>query len=342
MPFAVGAINSAAVMLVAFHQIGNPVLLALAGAEALLLIARLFTMRDPGRTTDGFFATGLAWALNQALLITLVVLSRDIPATIIVLASSLAAIGSIIGRNFAAPRYAMAQVLLIDLSFKASFSVLYPELLPLVILQSAMFVLMNIAMIEQQRRTTVHAVTAEIENRMQSRRDPLTGLLNRRGMEEAFDALRDGGASPALLYMDLDGFKQVNDGLGHRAGDVLLQEVARRVLATIGQDDVVCRLGGDEFLVLAIDGDADSIRHLASRLIVEVGAPYEVEPAVHARVGISIGAMAGDAKTGLATMMAIADKALYEAKATGKGRFVVHGHDMTVDRAIDTACRAAG
>ncbi|KQT87909.1 GGDEF domain-containing protein [Aurantimonas sp. Leaf443] len=318
-PFVLGALNSIAVILVAFHRIGDPIFLVLAAAEVLILAARLVTLRNKGMRTDAFFAVGLAWALNQAATITTVVLFHDIPTTIIVLASSLAAIGSIIGRNFAAPRYAMAQVLMIDLSFKASFGFLYPEFIPLIAIQGIMFVLMNMTMIEQQRRLTVRAITAEIESRTQSFRDPLTGLLNRRGLENAFERLRTKGVQPALLYLDLDGFKQVNDSLGHRAGDILLQQVSHRLTATVGPDAVACRLGGDEFLVLFQENGAEAVRHLGARLIVAIGTPYEIEPGALARVGVSIGATLGGSNADLTSMMVLADKELYAAKAAGKG-----------------------
>jgi len=334
-PFVVGMINSLAVILVAFYRIGDPVLLAPAFAEVLLLVARLAALRNPGVRTDAFFAVGLAWTLNQAMTITLIVLSRDIPMTVIVLASSLAAIGSIIGRNFAAPRYAMAQVLAIDLSFKASFGYLYPEFLPLVAAQAMLFVLMNVAMIEQQRRVTIRAITAEIESRTQSLRDPLTGLLNRRGLEGAYGRLTTKGLKPALLYLDLDGFKQVNDSLGHRAGDILLQEVGHRLTATVGQNALACRLGGDEFLVLCEDSRAEAVRHLGARLIVAIGTPFEIEPTVLARVNVSIGATVGGSATDLTTMMVLADKALYAAKMAGKGQCVLYGGGLAADHVED-------
>ncbi len=343
-PFVFGAVNSIAVILVAFYRIGDPVFLALVVAEMLLLALRLVALRTPGTRTDMFFAVGLGWALNQAVTLSLIVLSRDIPMTIVVLASGLAAIGSIIGRNFAAPRYAMAQVLMIDLSFKVSFGFLYPQFIPLIVVQGVLFVLMNFAMIEQQRRVTVRAITAELESRTQSFRDPLTGLINRRGLEGAFERLRGKGARPALLYLDLDGFKQVNDALGHHAGDILLQEVSRRLSAALLQDGVACRLGGDEFLVLCEDLSAEAVCLLGAHLIVAIGAPYEIEPAVLARVGVSIGAAVGDLDADLAAMMVQADRALYAAKAAGKGQCLLYGAGvMGIERpanlkAAETLC----
>ncbi len=322
-PFFLGAANSTAVLSVAFYRIGDPVFLVIIALEVMLLVARLAAIRTAERSKAPFFVVGLTWALTQAFTISLVVLSRDIPMTIIVLASSLAAIGSIIGRNFAAPRYAMTQVLLLDLSFKASFSFLYPEFLPLILCQTVLFFLMNLTMIEQQRSVTVRAIIAEIESRAQSFRDPLTGLLNRRGMERAFESLTVDGARPSLLFLDLDNFKQVNDGHGHRVGDLLLEEVGRRLTSTIGPDAVACRLGGDEFLILCKERTVQGIENLGTRLIASLSAPYDIGSMGTAHVGASIGAALGGKDADLTEMMVLADKALYGAKGNGKGQCVL-------------------
>ncbi len=322
-PFFLGAANSTVVLSVAFYRIGDPVFLVIIALEVMLLVARLAAIRTAERSKAPFFVVGLTWALTQAFTISLVVLSRDIPMTIIVLASSLAAIGSIIGRNFAAPRYAMTQVLLLDLSFKASFSFLYPEFLPLILCQTVLFFLMNLTMIEQQRSVTVRAIVAEIESRAQSFRDPLTGLLNRRGMERAFESLTVDGARPSLLFLDLDNFKQVNDGHGHRVGDLLLEEVGRRLTSTIGPDAVACRLGGDEFLILCKERTVQGIENLGARLIASLSAPYDIGSMGTAHVGASIGAALGGKDTDLTEMMVLADKALYGAKGNGKGQCVL-------------------
>ncbi|TDN85457.1 GGDEF domain-containing protein [Stakelama pacifica] len=324
--FVLAAVNSIAVLLVAFYRIGDPVLLALVGMEVALLAARLGALRVWSTRTDPFFVVGLAWAANQAAAIMAIVLSRDIAMTVIVLASSLAGIGGIIGRNFMAPRYAMAQVLMIDLSFKASFGYLFPQFLPLILCQGGMFVLLNKAMIKQHRRVTVRAIIAEIDSRNQAFHDPLTGLMNRRGFEGAFERMTAGAAQPALLYLDLDGFKQVNDRFGHHIGDLLLQEVGRRLTAAAGSDATVCRLGGDEFLVLVEQGSPSTLGQLSQRLIASIGMPYTIEPTVQVEIGVSIGVAPGCAAKELTmtSLMILADTALYAAKAAGKSQYVVY------------------
>lgn len=153
--------------------------------------------------------------------------------------------------------------------------------------------------------------------------DTLTGVANR---AQFFDRL---GAVPpaerrhreraAVLYLDLDGFKSVNDTYGHKAGDLVLQTVTDRMLAAVRAADLVARLGGDEFAVLCLDvGHAEQATGLADRLIAAVAEPIDVgEGVVH--VGVSIGiAMARVGSAAATDLLEMADRALYEAKREGK------------------------
>jgi diguanylate cyclase (GGDEF)-like protein/PAS domain S-box-containing protein len=141
-------------------------------------------------------------------------------------------------------------------------------------------------------------------------RDPLTGLANRKAF---FDSLATGG-SGAVLYCDLDRFKPVNDALGHRAGDELLRAVARRILGCVRSNDVVARIGGDEFALLCRGVTPQQAAILAERVAVAVEEPFQIEGA-SASVGISIG-VAHAIALGDAALES-ADRALYRAKAQG-------------------------
>jgi len=158
--------------------------------------------------------------------------------------------------------------------------------------------------------------------------DALTGLANRRLLEDRVrmslrHAKRDReGCQAAVLFLDLDGFKQVNDTLGHHAGDLLLKQVAGRLQAAVRGDDTVARLGGDEFVVTLnkVTGEADASL-VAQKIIEAIARPYELEgqPAhVTTSMGIAIYPAHGrDAET----LMQGADAALYRAKAAGKNVF---------------------
>ena len=323
-PLVTGAVNTTVVALVAYYRSGNVIFAALAMADVMLLALRLMLLKRVTAPSDPVFATGLLWACLQGGTIILVVASSDMAMSFFILASGFAAIGGIIGRNFAAPRYAMTQVLVIDLSYKITFSILHPEFLPLILVQSGVFFLMNQAVMRQHRLASIQAITAERESRRQSVTDPLTSLVNRRGLEETFDALSKAGVERTLFYLDLDGFKQVNDRLGHAAGDMLLREVGRRLRDVVEPDGVACRLGGDEFLILTGALDAGAASALGAGMIAAIAKPYDIEPGVLANVGVSLGAVMGGSGQGLGELMMRADRALYVAKASGKGRCILH------------------
>ncbi|WP_071000322.1 EAL domain-containing protein [Methylobacterium sp. C1] len=154
--------------------------------------------------------------------------------------------------------------------------------------------------------------------------DALTGLSNRLLFRERLDcAIRATATAPgrfAVLVCDLDGFKAVNDTLGHMVGDRLLCVVAARMRAVLNEGDIAARLGGDEFaLVLGgLDGES-SARRVAERIIAAVSAPVEIDQA-RVEVGISIGyAMVPQGGGDADEVFKHADAALYEAKAAGRG-----------------------
>ena len=166
--------------------------------------------------------------------------------------------------------------------------------------------------------------------------DALTDLANRVTLRRQLDgAITDtmNGKPRALLYLDLDRFKQVNDTLGHAAGDALLREVADRLRACIGKNDLAARLGGDEFAVLQDDVERPEWSlALAERIIEALSAPYLID-GLHASVGASIGITfitdsAGDADACLKR----ADQALYWAKQAGRGRVAVYEQEEGLAR----------
>jgi diguanylate cyclase (GGDEF)-like protein len=158
---------------------------------------------------------------------------------------------------------------------------------------------------------------------LQARTDPLTGLINRRRFLEVLAAeqarVTAQTSSAGLLFLDLDGFKQVNDTLGHAAGDGLLIDVAARIATCLGPDDTLARLGGDEFTVLSpAVATVDDLRALARRVLAATDAPCEVEGrriVVRPSVGAVLVRPGGRADEALRA----ADEAMYAAKACGGG-----------------------
>ena len=154
-----------------------------------------------------------------------------------------------------------------------------------------------------------------------ARHDTLTRLPNRPHLRQRLeDALRGSGAV-ALLYLDLDRFKEVNDTLGHAAGDLLLQHVAQRLLACVREGDTVARLGGDEFAVLLTDaGTAADAGPLAQRLVTALSQPFDLR-GQQVMIGISVGVATARRPVEADALARNADHALYQAKADGRGRF---------------------
>ena len=156
--------------------------------------------------------------------------------------------------------------------------------------------------------------------------DPLTGLANRRSLAERMRiALAHGRmnrSAVAVVYLDLDGFKQVNDRLGHGAGDALLKMVAERLVAAVREEDTVARLGGDEFMIaLWHVSSADDAALVAAKVIEVVALPYDLggeTVSITTSIGVSLYPTHGDDAT---TLMESADLALYEAKHAGKNAY---------------------
>ncbi|KAB7624134.1 diguanylate cyclase domain-containing protein [Alkalilimnicola sp. S0819] len=160
-----------------------------------------------------------------------------------------------------------------------------------------------------------------------ARHDGLTELANRtlfnEQLELALERLRRYPARWfAVLFIDLDGFKGVNDRLGHQAGDAVLVEVARRLREVVRGHDLIARLGGDEFTVLADEvGCMDAATRLAERIIARLAEAFCLDVG-EARIGASVGIAWVRGEASATQVLREADAAMYQAKQAGKGRFV--------------------
>ena len=178
-------------------------------------------------------------------------------------------------------------------------------------------------------RSLVNQVTLALRNSdvhqeltMQARVDALTGLANRAAFtaELANIAANHGhGTTSQILFLDLDDFKDVNDILGHRAGDDLLIEVANRLRRCTRPDDVCARLGGDEFAVVLRGATEETAVDIAQRMVESIAEPIDLNGQI-AQVGASIGIAIGTPQMSMDELVHQADVAMYAAKACGKGR----------------------
>lgn len=179
---------------------------------------------------------------------------------------------------------------------------------------------------------TAQRQSAEDSSRMATY-DALTGLLNRFRMskllESTLSAFKQQKRTCAIMLIDLDRFKQVNDTLGHPAGDALLKQVAERLVKVIGDKEKVCRLGGDEFQIILQDKeDRGELGDIAEAVIFNLSQPYSIDGSrciIGASVGIAISPFDGESSEDL---IRNADLALYAAKGSGRGRFRFYSGDL--------------
>jgi diguanylate cyclase (GGDEF)-like protein len=166
--------------------------------------------------------------------------------------------------------------------------------------------------------------------------DSLTGLLNRGGFRDRLQSHLEhvsrvqNAAGYAVLFLDLDYFKLVNDSLGHLVGDQLLMEVADRLRSELRSADILARLGGDEFVILLPATDADLVTQIADRLIKNLKESYFIqgnELFINSSIGIVLGSATADADE----LLRSADVALYRAKNSGRGCYELFDHRMHAD-----------
>ncbi|WP_243656758.1 diguanylate cyclase domain-containing protein [Paucimonas lemoignei] len=157
--------------------------------------------------------------------------------------------------------------------------------------------------------------------------DSLTGLPNRRLLMDRLHTMMQHAQRSrqhlAVLYLDLDGFKPVNDQMGHQAGDELLKMVAQRLLHTVRRDDTVSRLGGDEFVLLLADvADIATVERLAEKVLRYLSSPFIVQDRpVKITASIGIATYSHDIDSDCESLLADADMAMYQAKNRGKSRY---------------------
>ncbi len=188
------------------------------------------------------------------------------------------------------------------------------------------------------RRVVRHQTSELVEKQDQLERlsfyDPLTGLPNRilflDRLKQALQQRRRGHQAVAVLFIDLDGFKEINDSTGHQTGDLVLQIVSNRFSQAIREEDTVARLGGDEFTVLLKSLEsAEQAAVVAEKLLTVLRPPIELEEQVF-YLSASIGISFTDAPNGDAQeLLRNADAAMYQAKETGRNTYRFYSHEMT-------------
>lgn len=291
----------------------------------VLVVAHRASLNGRRTPTDIYLVLGVAWSATVGYGVVVSLASSDWVSSTLACLSAAAMVGGICFRNFSAPRLA-GTMILFSLGPCLPGALLAGEpLMYIVFAQIPMYVFAMSVAAFKLNKMLVATMRAERENAHRARHDGLTGLSNRTGLiaavETRLTAARHGGETLALLFLDLDGFKTVNDTYGHAAGDRLLAMVADRLRRMLLAADVAARLGGDEFVVLAEGLTPAQAVTLGEHLTAGIDTSYDLGDGVCVNVGVSVGiAMAPEHGTDFTDLLAVADAALYEAKSSGKSR----------------------
>lgn len=246
------------------------------------------------------------------------------------LAFALGAVGSagcIAGRSAALPRLATAQCLLLVVP-TAIAGLFSAQPVNLVLLPaSAGYVFALLSFVRDHYRETSALIVARLSDALLARSDTLTGIANRRPLEERLALLWPADGRPSapltILMIDIDHFKRYNDLYGHPAGDDCLRKVAVALRDLLGENDLIVRFGGEEFAILLPDCPLDRALILANRCcrtVAGLGIEQAMRDDEHDVVTISVGIGASSAALSAEHLIEVADKSLYRAKRAGRNR----------------------
>ena len=312
----------------------------------LLIHAHRAIARGARPRTDLYIALAVAWAASVGYGALISLVSGDFVASTLACLSAAAMAGGIAFRNFSAPRL-VAVMIALSLGPCMIGGFLSGEpILSVIALQIPAYGFAVTLAAFRLHGLLVRTMESEHANRQLALHDPLTGLRNRAGLEEEVErrlALSDVHGQTVLLYLDLDGFKSVNDTYGHAAGDALLRQLAHRLRNATGPDDLVARIGGDEFVVVTSGLDAAAAVQAGERISAELSRrPYDLGRDT-ARVGASVGlAVHPIHGCDFETLFSAADVALYQAKAVGSAACFIAATPPPASRAEPRRARAYG
>ncbi len=276
-----------------------------------------------GMAPDLFILCGLLWCAVLGYGSGLCLASGDLGISVVGSLLATATVGAQCGRVPGAPRLLMTQLVLICLPLSAGGFFAPDPFLKwgFIVIPIYMFAIASIN--RQLHRDYVEMIVGRHESRLMALRCPLTGLANRRAFDRALATALAGPArarATVVLSLDLDGFKSVNDAHGHLAGDLLLRQVAERLMRHVPATSLTARLGGDEFAILAQGGAASAAEQLAWSVLAALREPFMISGNA-ASIGASIGLARASAFSTPDRLLGEADSALYAAKRSGKNRY---------------------
>lgn len=291
----------------------------------VLVTARRAALIGQPTQTDLYVVLALLWASSVGYGTFISLISGDWIAATVACLSAASMVGGICVRNFGAPRMSAAMVALSvgPCALGAMFT--QEPIFWLVLVQVPLYMTSMSMASYRLNGMLVSTMLAERENERHARQDSLTGLLNRHGLLQALGRAvaeaRSSNAEFAVWYLDLDGFKAVNDTYGHATGDALLTQVSDRLVTLMPQGAVAARIGGDEFVMLARLAGSTEARRFGEQIVESVSQPYDLEQEIPVSIGGSVGvALIPHHGADTAAVLHAADRALYLAKSAGKRR----------------------
>ncbi len=340
-PLSVAAVVGAALASLAVLRVPAPAMLAWLCADLALTLVRLTsmlamrrTLRSPARPSGGGFPltdlyvlSSMLWCAQIGCGLGLCMASADPVLVPFACLATTGLVGGLAARNPGAPRMTVVQMITVVVPFTIGAMLSGQPWLPALCMLAPLYLVAVAAVNRRLHADYVALLSAERALRHQALHCGLTDLPNRTFFDQALTAALTGAVDKgehavALLYLDLDGFKSVNDTYGHVAGDVLLQQVASRLRQVVMTTDFVARLGGDEFAVLLSGQRAASAEVMASTIISTVGLPYDLGQGLFVRIGVSVGISdCGPDVCDSHALLVSADRALYTAKERGRGTF---------------------
>ena len=329
--FAGGAINTVAVAAALALRTPTALFISWLALELVICLSRLIVMMIAYRRsryklttpTDVHILLSVAWSASVGFGVVISLASGDWVAASLACISSAAMVGGICFRNFSAPRLVGTMILCSIGPVLPGVAISHEPLLFVMYLQMPVYFVAMTGAAFRLNKMLVAVMRAKTESDERALRDPLTGLSNRAGLIEALQRKLAGKADAdqrfAVLYLDLDGFKPVNDTFGHAAGDELLKIVGRTLRQVVSPADLIARIGGDEFVVLVSDPSIDHALALGERIIEMITAPVVLPGGARVHIGMSIGiAAAPEHGSDAEALLFAADAALYDAKSSGK------------------------
>ncbi|WP_062225795.1 GGDEF domain-containing protein [Aureimonas frigidaquae] len=286
---------------------------------SLVSTLRMLAMRRAERGMDsaaGVVATGIGWAAVGGLVSTLCVLSSDIVLSTVAALTVTGFAFTAAYNNAGIPRLARTQIMVVAVPFLVGCAMSATPSMSIMLLMGPIWLIGTLHLVGTAHRTLATQVTTRNNNHYLAHNDDLTGIANRPAILSRIDAIAAGGeteATPFVLYLDLDGFKGVNDTFGHVEGDHVLRTVARRFSAVVDRRGHIGRVGGDEFMVILPDPAEGEVERIIAELKSAARRPVSLKGNRQARIGVTIGS-APLGPGGADAAIALADARLYMGK----------------------------